>query len=40
MNQIEHPLAGRLSQRHSYDEACDPELESPGRMAVVGSVGF
>jgi 2-polyprenyl-3-methyl-5-hydroxy-6-metoxy-1,4-benzoquinol methylase len=27
MNQIEHPLAGRLSQRHYYDEACDPEFE-------------
>jgi SAM-dependent methyltransferase len=27
MKQIEHPLAGRLSQRHYYDEACDPEFE-------------
>jgi 2-polyprenyl-3-methyl-5-hydroxy-6-metoxy-1,4-benzoquinol methylase len=27
MNQIEHPLDGRLSQRHYYDEACDPEFE-------------
>jgi len=27
MNQIEHPLDERLSQRHYYDEACDPEFE-------------
>ena len=27
MNQIEHPLDGRLSQRHYYEEACDPEFE-------------
>jgi ubiquinone/menaquinone biosynthesis C-methylase UbiE len=27
MNQIEHPLDGHLSQRHYYDEACDPEFE-------------
>ncbi|HJY79629.1 MAG TPA: class I SAM-dependent methyltransferase [Candidatus Binatia bacterium] len=27
MNQIEYPLDGRLSQRHYYDEACDPEFE-------------
>jgi 2-polyprenyl-3-methyl-5-hydroxy-6-metoxy-1,4-benzoquinol methylase len=27
MNQLEHPLDGRLSQRHYYDEACDPEFE-------------
>jgi hypothetical protein len=27
MNRIEYPLDKRVSQRHSYDEACDPEFE-------------